>query len=48
MAFNEIWMNWIGDNPDNWLIRYWVEVAFTGGNKIRLLTAALRDDPEGS
>lgn len=40
---DEIWANWIGDNPDHWPDRSCHGVIFHAGNEIELRAVAVRD-----
>lgn len=46
-AFDAMWADWIGDNPEHWPMRSCVQVTFAGNNKIELIAVAARDDPAG-
>jgi enamine deaminase RidA (YjgF/YER057c/UK114 family) len=46
-AFDALWTDWIGGNPDHWPMRSCVQVTFTGGNRIELLATAVRTEPPG-
>ena len=44
-AFDEMWANWIGDEPAHWPMRSCVQVTFAGNNKIELIAVAARPAP---
>ncbi len=46
-TFDEMWANWIGDEPARWPMRSCVQVTFAGNNKIELIAVAARPAPAG-
>ena len=46
-AFDVMWADWVGDNPQHWPARSCVQVTFAANNMIELIAVAARDDPAG-
>lgn len=42
-AFDKMWAEWIGDDPQGWPMRSCVQVTFAGGNKLELIAVAARN-----